>query len=500
MLRSGYLDTDDGGSDRARSIYLLLYVVVRVALYMQPQTQTSIWQPFLQAVERRLGRQAVATWFRPLGVSDSSTPRVLVIAAPNTVIRDWIVSNYANVLDESLREIGLDSCRIQWTLLQASADLEEFNPLVEPRAADIGFSSSSATCAPPSSEMRQSAPEPALNTKYTFETFVVGSCNRFAHAAAKAVAEMPGRTYNPLYLYGGVGLGKTHLIQAAGHAIRQANPRLAVAYVSLERFMNELINAIRYGYDKTQAFRERYRTIDVLLIDDVQFITGKERTQEEFFHTFNALYDAQKQIVLTSDCPPRDIPGIEERLHSRFEWGLIADIEPPDLETKIAILKRKAESQQTDLPDDVALFLATNSKHNVRELEGSLVRLLAMASLRGLPLSKALAQDAGRNVLRRDEESGISIRRIQNVVAAQYKVKVDSLLARSNVRHVLLPRQLAMYLCKRLTKKSYPEIGRQFGGKHHTTVMHSVQKIDRLISSDVDIRGTVDKLVEVLET
>ncbi len=358
----------------------------------------------------------------------------------------------------------------------------------------------SVTGVSPNPEMRPSPPEPALNTKYTFESFVVGSCNRFAHAAAKAVAEMPGRTYNPLYLYGGVGLGKTHLIQAAGHAIRHANPKLAVAYVSLERFMNELINAIRYGYDKTQAFRERYRTIDVLLIDDVQFIAGKERTQEEFFHTFNALYDAQKQIVLTSDCPPRDIPGIEERLHSRFEWGLIADIEPPDLETKVAILKRKAESQQTDLPDDVALFLATNSKHNIRELEGSLVRLLAMASLRGLPLSKALAQDAVRNVLRRDEEIGISIRRIQNVVAAQYKVKVDSLVARSNVRHVLLPRQLAMYLCKRLTKKSYPEIGRQFGGKHHTTVMHSVQKIDRLISSDVDIRGTVDKLVEVLES
>ncbi len=453
-------------------------------------------------MERRLGKQAVATWFRPLRVSDCSTPRALVIAAPNTVIRDWIVSNYASVLDESLREISVDSCRIQWTVApaQGSAEPEAVSALVELRGANVGPPSSSVTGVSPNSEMRPSTPEPTLNTKYTFESFVVGSCNRFAHAAAKAVAEMPGRTYNPLYLYGGVGLGKTHLIQAAGHAIRQANPKLAVAYVSLERFMNELINAIRYGYDKTQAFRERYRTIDVLLIDDVQFITGKERTQEEFFHTFNALYDAQKQIVLTSDCPPRDIPGIEERLHSRFEWGLIADIEPPDLETKVAILKRKAESHQTDLPDDVALFLATNSKHNVRELEGSLVRLLAMASLRGLPLSKALAQDAVRNVLRRDEESGISIRRIQNVVAAQYKVKVDSLVARSNVRHVLLPRQLAMYLCKRLTKKSYPEIGRQFGGKHHTTVMHSVQKIDRLISSDGDIRGTVDKLVEVLES
>lgn len=501
MLRSGYLDTDVGERDRARPICLLLYVVVRVVLYMQLQTQTSIWQPFLQAVERRLGKQAVATWFRPLRVSGASTPDVLIIAAPNLVVRDWIVSNYADVLSESLKEIALDSCRIQWSVLpfHDRAGVDDESGSVEPSRIDIASLNDSAASEVPKSENRQNRSEPALNTKYTFETFVVGSCNRFAHAAVKAVAEMPGRTYNPLYLYGGVGLGKTHLIQAAGHAIRLANPKLAVAYVSLERFMNELINAIRYGYDKTQAFRERYRTIDVLLIDDVQFITGKERTQEEFFHTFNALYDAQKQIVLTSDCPPRDIPGIEERLHSRFEWGLIADIEPPDLETKIAILKRKAESQQTDLPDDVALYLATNSKHNVRELEGSLVRLLAMASLRGLPLSKALAQDAVRNVLRRDEENGISIRRIQNVVAAQYKVKVDALVARSNVRHVLLPRQLAMYLCKRLTKKSYPEIGRQFGGKHHTTVMHSVQKIDRLISSDVDIRGTVDRLVEMLE-
>jgi chromosomal replication initiator protein len=464
------------------------------------QTQPSIWQPFLQAVERRLGKQAVATWFRPLRVSDSSRPGVLIIAAPNLVVRDWILSNYTSVLNESLIEIAPDSYRIQWTVVpfNVGADAEELSGPVEPQSVDMGSSGDPAPTA--AGADNQGTPDPSLNAKYTFESFVVGSCNRFAHAAAKAVAEMPGKTYNPLYLYGGVGLGKTHLIQAAGHAIRQANPKLAVAYVSLERFMNELINAIRYGYDKTQAFRERYRTIDVLLIDDVQFITGKERTQEEFFHTFNALYDSQKQIVLTSDCPPRDIPGIEERLHSRFEWGLIADIEPPDLETKIAILKRKAESQHTDLPDDVALFLATNSKHNVRELEGCLVRLLAMASLRGLPLSKALAQDAIRNVLRRDEENGISIRRIQNIVAAQYKVKVDALSARSNVRHVLLPRQLAMYLCKRLTKKSYPEIGRQFGGKHHTTVMHSVQKIDSLISSDVDIRRTVDKLIAVLES
>jgi chromosomal replication initiator protein len=325
---------------------------------------------------------------------------------------------------------------------------------------------------------------------------VVASCNRFAHAAARAVAEAPGKTYNPLYLYGGVGLGKTHLVQATGQAIKKTNPKLQVAYVSLERFMNELINAIRYGYDKTHVFRERYRSIDVLLIDDIQFIAGKERTQEEFFHTFNALYDGQKQIVLTSDCPPREIPEIEERLHSRFEWGLIADLEPPDLETKIAILRRKAELQRADLPDDVALFLASNSKHNIRELEGSLIRVLAMASLRGVPLTKTLAQEAMRSVSRRSDDNPISIARIQKAVADQYKLTVDNLRARSNVRHVLLPRQVAMYLCKRLTKKSYPEIAREFGGKHHTTVIHSVEKIDRLLTTDTELSTVVRRLTD----
>jgi len=469
-----------------------------------------MWSPFLEAVERRLGKQAVATWFRPLRVADSAIPGVLSLAAPNAVVRDWILSNYSQALNESLSELSPDPCRIEWivpcfqdrddcTRNSASSPLIASAPL-ESNSAAVGFPSKAPATTGSKGSRPHSATNADLNTKYTFDTFVVGSCNRFAHAAVKAIAEMPGRTYNPLFVYGGVGLGKTHLIQAAGHAISQADPKLEVAYVSLERFMNELINAIRYGYDKTQAFRERYRTIDVLLIDDIQFITGKERTQEEFFHTFNALYDAQKQIVLTSDCPPRDIPEIEERLHSRFEWGLIADIEPPDLETKIAILKRKAENQLLDLPDDVALFLATNSKHNVRELEGSLVRLQAMASLRGSPLTKTLAQDAVRNVSPRDEENRISIGRIQNVVAAYYKVKVDSLTARSNVRHILLPRQVAMYLCKRLTKKSYPEIGRRFGGKHHTTVIHSVQKVERLFSTDVDIRVTVDKLVNLLES
>ena len=313
-----------------------------------------------------------------------------------------------------------------------------------------------------------------------------------------AVAESPGKTYNPLYLYGGVGLGKTHLIQAIGHAITNSNPPLRIAYLSLERFMNELISAIRFGYDKTSAFRERYRSIDVLLIDDVQFIAGKERTQEEFFHTFNALYDQQKQIVLTSDCPPRDIPEIEERLHSRFEWGLIADIEPPDLETRVVIIKRKAEAHHVSLPDDVALMLARHAKHNIRELEGALVRLLAMSSLRGVPLTKSLAEESFRGVSNEPISHEVSITRIQQLVAQHYRIDVENLKARSNVRQVLIPRQVAMYLCKRLAKKSYPEIAKHFGGKHHTTVIHSVEKIEKELNANGELAGTINRLIEAV--
>jgi chromosomal replication initiator protein len=462
---------------------------------MNRNTERSSTDPFLAALQRRLSQQAFETWFKPLSVSSNQVDGVVRIAVPNPVVRDWILSTYAAALNESLLELRLEKCRIEWMLPTNKVGRGE-----TPSPTDGAlFTLSEPVPRPEENEVPLNLPSLSsspLNEKYTFDSFVVASCNRFAHAAALAVAESPGKTYNPLYLYGGVGLGKTHLIQATGQAIKTANPRLQVAYVSLERFMNELINAIRYGYDKTHVFRERYRSIDVLLIDDIQFIAGKERTQEEFFHTFNALYDGQKQIVLTSDCPPREIPEIEERLHSRFEWGLIADLEPPDLETKIAILKRKAEIQRVNLPDDVALFLASHSKHNIRELEGSLVRVLAVASLRGVPLSKTLAQEAMSKVSRRSEESPVSIERIQRAVAEQYKLSVDNLRARSNVRHFLVPRQIAMYLCKRLTKKSYPEIAREFGGKHHTTVIHSVGKIEKAISADSELASVVRRLID----
>jgi chromosomal replication initiator protein len=293
-----------------------------------------------------------------------------------------------------------------------------------------------------------------------------------------------------------VGLGKTHLMHAIGHSIKERNRYLRLSYISAEKFMNELINAIRY--DKTQTFREKYRSIDVLLMDDIQFMAGKERTQEEFFHTFNALYDGQKQIVITSDCPPREIPTLEERLHSRFEWGLIADIEAPDLETKVAILKRKADLDGVSLPDDVAFFIAGKVKSNIRELEGSLVRLVAISSLRGLPISKMLAQDAIRNIAEDDQPAGISIEQIQRAVAAHYRLRAEELKSKNNARQIAVPRQVAMYLCKRLTKHSFPEIGREFGGKHHTTVIHSVDKINALVSSDQNFHRVISDLMDNL--
>lgn len=453
----------------------------------------------LASLKQRLPKQTFDTWFRSLTIDASPSKGVFTFAAPNPVVQEWVVTHYADMISQMLGELSLGHYKIEWSAASTakgelakksrSTSSAENREIIR-HEVEVGQVDEVAAFV-------ETTPS-SLNERYTFSNFVVASCNRFAHAAAKAVADAPGQTYNPLYLYGGVGLGKTHLIQATGHAIRTVRPDLQIAYLSLERFMNELINAIRYGYDKTRLFRERYRSIDVLLIDDIQFIAGKERTQEEFFHTFNALYDQQKQIVLTSDCPPREIPEIEERLHSRFEWGLIADIEPPDLETKVAILRRKAEFQHINLPDDVALFLASNSKHNIRELEGALIRVSAMASLRGMSLTKSLAQDAMRNVAQVSEGTSITIPMIQRIVADYYKISVDDLKARSNMRHLLLPRQVAMYLCKKLTSKSYPEIARQFGGKHHTTVIHSVEKINLLIENDREMETVVKRLTNII--
>lgn len=494
---------------------------------MNASAEHQIWDSLLQSVEKRLNRQIFDTWFRPIRFEGCDhKERKLHIHSPSKLNFDWVKGHYSEVMLQSLKELDLSGYEVDWTYDENENEQQEKSAgsandynFDDDDEDELDFSISQSTLtnstipAPnlfsliesvESESPKNGAPtfvdieplELSLNQKYSFNTFVVGSCNQFAHAAAIAVAEAPGKTYNPLYIYGGVGLGKTHLMHAAGHAIKERNRHLRVSYTSAEKFMNELINAIRYN--KTLDFREKYRSIDVLLIDDIQFMAAKERTQEEFFHTFNALYDKQKQIVITSDCPPREIPTLEERLHSRFEWGLIADIEPPDLETKVAILKRKADMDGIELPDDVALFIASKVKNNIRELEGSLVRLVAISSLKGLPISKMLAQDAIRNLADSEKPDGVTIDQIQRTVAAYYKLSVEELKSKNNSRQIAVPRQVAMYLCKRLTKHSFPEIGREFGGKHHTTVMHSFEKVDALSKENKDFHRVLSELIDNL--
>ena len=459
---------------------------------MNTSVETNVWGRIVHSLKGRLNQQTFETWFSPIQFESlDSSHHVLNLRAPNQVVKDWVVNHYASVLEDSLNDLELSGYSVDWVIGKETANQGETV------SVSTGGGTAAAVAVIKETDVSPIHPEPSLSAKYTYESFVVGSCNQFAHAASLAVAEAPGRTYNPLYLYGGVGLGKTHLMHACGHAIKARNQHLKLCYISSERFMNDLINAIRY--DKTQSFREKYRSVDVLLIDDVQFMAGKERTQEEFFHTFNALYDQQKQIVISSDCPPREIPTLEERLHSRFEWGLIADLEPPDLETKIAILKRKGDLIGVAIPDDVAMFIAGRVKSNVRELEGSLVRLIAISSLRGEPISKSLAQDAIRNIAKEEESAAVTIQQIQKLVASTYKLTREELISKNNARHISHPRQVAMYLCKHLTKHSYPEIGRAFGGKHHTTVIHSVEKIESLVATDETLQRLITELSESLQ-
>jgi chromosomal replication initiator protein len=427
----------------------------------------SLWDEVLRRVEAKVNRHSFATWFRPTTLlsSDEATLRVGV---PNGQFRDWLTKNYMGVLLEALAEAGHGDLRIVFE------EIGEEAPVT----------------VPPAGAERDA---PHLNPKYTFESFVVGSSNQFAHAAARAVAEIPSKSYNPLFIYGGVGLGKTHLMHAIGHYILAREKRLNVLYISTDRFINEMINAIRF--DRLPSFRQKYRSIDVLLIDDIQFIAGKDRTQEEFFHIFNALHDAQKQIVISSDCPPRQIPTIEERLHSRFEWGLIADIQSPDIETKVAILRKKAEAEKVELPENVALFIASKVRTNIRELEGSLIRLIAYASLTGRDIDLELAQETLRDLLH-TEDKPVSIEMIQKFVADHYSLKISELKAKNNSKSVAVPRQIAMYLTKNLTSSSLPEIGKEFGGKHHSTVIHSIRKIDVLRKQDPEFDRLINSFVQ----
>jgi chromosomal replication initiator protein len=444
----------------------------------------NLWEEILTRIETKVNRHSFYTWFKPT-MFVTADARTITVRVPNPLFKDWLMKHYAAVITEAMGEIKKPNLAIDF--VSESQTDEAPRPLniadaLPPLEADL----------PPTT----TGGSAGLNPRYTFDTFIVGSSNQFAHAACRAVAEAPSRSYNPLFIYGGVGLGKTHLMHAVGQYVLQHDRNLKLTYISSERFMNEMINAVRY--DRVIDFRERYRTVDILLVDDIQFLAGKEGTQTEFFHTFNALYDSQKQIVISSDCPPHEIPSLEERLRSRFEWGLIADIGSPDLETKIAILKKKAEAETVPLPDNVAIYIASKIKSNIRELEGSLIRLIAYASLTGQELSLPLAQEVLRNILDHDEKA-VTIEVIQKHVADYYNLKLGELKSRNNSKSVAKPRQIAMYLCKSLTHASLPEIGRSFGGKHHSTVIHSIRKVEEFRKKDGDFNTLISSFLEAFQ-
>jgi chromosomal replication initiator protein len=455
----------------------------------------TIWDQVLTLIEGKVGPHSFSTWFKPTSLK-ADRGETLVVHVPAPLYVEWLPRHYSVVMAEALSEVGRGQVQLRFEV-QVGPSLSSVSPdPPEPALSPIVTD----TALPPSDGGEGGEPIPpvmlipgGLNPRYTFDTFIVGPSNQFAHAACRAVAEAPSRSYNPLFIYGGVGLGKTHLMHAIGQYVVQHNPALTLTYISSERFMNEMINAVRF--DRVLEFRARYRNVDVLLVDDIQFVSGKEGTQTEFFHTFNALHDAQKQIVISSDRPPHDIPALEERLRSRFEWGLIADIQPPDLETKTAILKKKAETEAVPLPDNVAMYIASRIKSNIRELEGSLIRLLAYASLTGQPLTIELAQDVLRNVLDHDERA-VTIEQIQKFVAEYYQLKLHDLKSRNNSKSIAMPRQVAMYLCKMLTHASLPEIGRSFGGKHHSTVIHSIKKVDELRKASGEFNTLVGNFLE----
>ncbi|MCP3997574.1 MAG: chromosomal replication initiator protein DnaA [bacterium] len=444
--------------------------------------EANTWDRVLGTISTKVSSHSFDTWFKPTRFvhQDEGSVRVCV---PNTWFAEWLKTNYLPLIHDALRENNCQGLDVEFR----PETVESSQPEPKKTAPARTTAAAPAVVTPPESGGR------TLNPRYTFDSFVVSNCNQFAHAAAMAVAEQPSRAYNPLYVYGGVGLGKTHLMQAIGNRVGSG---LRMHYISSETFMNELINSIRF--ENTQEFKQRYRNVDLLLIDDIQFLAGKERTQEEFFHTFNTLYDAQKQIVITSDVPPRDIPTLEDRLRSRFEWGLIADIQPPDLETKIAILRKKAEIEQIALPDDVALFVASACGSNVRELEGALIRVVAYASIAGRDISLDLCRETLRNFLPA-ESPAATVESIQKLIANYYNLRVTQLKSKTNSHQISFPRQIAMYLCKQMTACSLQEIGRRFGGKHHSTVIHGIQKIEKMREQDKKFDRLVDSFISSLK-
>ena len=431
------------------------------------------WQQILRLVRERVDSQNFATWLQPARAS-LIRDTTLYVRVPNHTFKDWIEAHYRNLIEEAVRALGLPVHRVEFAPETSQQEQWTAPPRRPAASADENWFSS------------------PLNPRYSFSTFVVGASNQFAHAAASRVARDPGCSYNPLFLYGGVGLGKTHLMQAIGHELRQRFPHWRVVYVSAERFTNEMVQSIKN--DRMVTFHERFRHIDTLLVDDVQFLSGKEGTQEEFFHTFNTLYERQKQIAISSDRPPKEIPRVEERLRSRFGCGLIADIQPPDLETRLAILMKKAEAEAFPLSEKVALFVARHVKSNIRELEGSLIRLMAYSSLTGEEITESMAHQVLRDLVE-TQGTQVSIALIQRSVCEHYNLRLNELKAKDNSQRVVVPRQVAMWMARRLTQASLPEIARAFGDKHHTTVLHSIAKISKQRLVDKDLNRTLNRLL-----
>ncbi len=433
----------------------------------------NIWNEVLKLIKVELTEVSFNTWLKtikPITIAEN----IVVLAAPNEFTKNILEGRYLNLIKNAIKQVTNIDYEIKFVIPGEDISLNVGQSIVNNNLIN---------------EQRAQ-----LNPKYTFDTFVIGNSNRFAHAACLAVAEAPAQAYNPLFIYGGVGLGKTHLMHAIGHYILNQTPNAKVVYVSSEKFTNELINSIRD--DKNNEFRNKYRNVDILLIDDIQFIAGKESTQEEFFHTFNALHEANKQIVISSDRPPKEIPTLEDRLRSRFEWGLISDIQPPDLETRIAILKKKAKVENIEVPDDVMNYIATKIQSNIRELEGALIRIVAYSSLTNKEITLELAEEALKDIFSTNKPRKITVDLIKEVVSKDFGVKVEDFNSKKRTRSIAYPRQIAMYLTRELTDLSLPKIGEEFGGRDHTTVIHAYDKISKEISTDEDLKNRIDALIK----
>ncbi|WP_010648909.1 chromosomal replication initiator protein DnaA [Oceanobacillus massiliensis] len=440
-----------------------------------------LWVATLEKIEEKISKPSFDTWLKNTK-AETLEKDTLIISAPNEFARDWLENQYTELISEILDEVTGTKLNTKFIIPDSTAELEDLKPMPKPK---------------PSMNSTET-PKSMLNSKYTFDTFVIGAGNRFAHAASLAVAEAPAKAYNPLFIYGGVGLGKTHLMHAIGHYVREHNPNAKVVYITSEKFTNEFINAIMDN--KSNSFRNKYRNIDVLLIDDIQFIAGKESTQEEFFHTFNALHEESKQIIISSDRPPKEIPTLEDRLRSRFEWGLITDITPPDLETRIAILNKKAKAEGLDIPNEVMLYIANQINTNIRELEGALIRVVAFSSLVNKDIDASLAADALKDIIPSSKPKVITIKGIQELVGERYSIRLEDFVAKKRTKSIAFPRQIAMYLSRELTDFSLPKIGEEFGGRDHTTVIHAHEKISRLLEEDSDLNRDIEDIKEKLKS